>query len=125
MGEARVSDIVPAEGLPDDDEPEKPAVDASDPEQIEERARRKRITDRDKANALKAMLNLPAGREWLADVLLGPGRLFTPVVNAAYDPHATAFHDGARSLALTIHKDALRLCPEQYMVLLREHMHKM
>ncbi len=103
----------------------KPEVDASDAEQLEERKLRQKITEKAKGEALKAMLNLPAGRQWLAEVLLGPGRLFTPVVNAAYDPHATAFHDGARSLALTLHKDALRLCPEQYMVLLREHMHKM
>jgi hypothetical protein len=106
-----------------DDEPLDPD-NASDPIAIEIKARKQRITQKGQAAAVGALLKTPDGRAWLANILFGPGLLQTPTMNAAFDPYAMAWRDGARSLALTIQKEALRMCPEAYMVLLREHMPK-
>jgi uncharacterized protein YqcC (DUF446 family) len=91
---------------------ERQEFDASDRNQVRERNRELKIEAKDRESFMRAMLDTFEGRQWFAWLLLEKLGLYMQ-------------DSPARGVAIAIHKEALRLTPDQYMVCMRENRHKM
>ncbi len=74
--------------------------------------------------ALCAVLATQHGRAlmaWLLHELCG---LYRPTANAAFDPQALHFREGSRAVGLVLHDRIMDVAPDQYLVLMSEHLRK-
>lgn len=111
-----------------------PAVDDRTPEEIEADAdpnntansiavktktKTAKQREKDRAAVIGALLEQPAGREFLGWLLFDVCGLYSIAQNAAFDTNALHYREGGRVVGLMLHKLALQENPNQYMELLR------
>ncbi len=103
-------------------EPPGPDVpyNAADRRHVRAAEKAKKFRDKDKDAVLKVLLAEPNGRAWLRWLLFEVCRIDTTTANAAFDPQAMMFREGAREVGLTVYREALRLSPQGYVLLLQE-----
>jgi len=93
-------------------ESEEQPFDAGNRAMVRERNRNLLLDAKDREAFMRAMLDCFEGRAWFADLLFNMLGLFRP-------------NNPAQPAATTLHKEALRIAPDQYMVCMRENRHKM
>ena len=85
-----------------------------------EAKKRARQAERERSDVLRELLSTTQGRRFFAWLLHDTCGLYRPVANAAFDPHALHFREGARAVGQVLHDFALQEAPAQYIVLLGE-----
>lgn len=84
--------------------------------------RRKETRDHADAEVLRVILSTTQGRDWYMRLLQEVCGLHNVTANAAFDPNALHYREGARAVGLHLHREALRLVKQPYMVALAEHL---
>ena len=109
-----VEDNAPGEG-------ETP-YNAADRRQVKDKAKSKKLKERERDDVMDALLQMANGRAWLAWLLHSVCGMHNPTENGAYDSNALHYREGARAVGLALQAEALRVARANYLLLLQEHL---
>lgn len=90
---------------------------AGNPNVVERRTKSARRRQRDQDAALVALMSHQATRSWVYDLLTRCQMFQTSFSKSALE---MAFNEGARNVGLRLTADLMRLCPDDYVKMLRE-----
>lgn len=94
------------------------ADDIGDRKGVEGRKRDARLKDRERRDVLREVLQSPAGREWLWDLLE-----FCHIYGSSFATNALvmAQREGERNVGLKVLADAMAAAPDKYLEMVQEH----
>lgn len=100
-----------------EEENERP-YDASDPQAVNLARKKSSRRTADRLEMVKAMMELPRGREWMYNLLDSCFIFGNPFVPG--QPDSTAFNLGMANVGKRILQDINTAAPDQYMLMLKE-----
>jgi hypothetical protein len=95
---------------------------AADRRQVKDKAKSKKLKERERDDVMDALLQMANGRAWLAWLLHAVCGLHNPTENGAYDSNALHYREGARAVGLALQAEALRVNRKNYLAMLEEHL---
>lgn len=98
--------------------PEEPPYDASDEAQVQKRRRAAGNRAAAQKLALRKFLDMPAGRQWIWDLLES-----CHLYETSFDfqnPHATSFREGERNVGLRVLADIEKHAPQALRLMMNE-----
>ena len=90
---------------------------AADPKAVKASVKAQRSADAQRAEILRGLMSLPAGRAWVFHLLES-----CHVFQSSYtgDGLSMAFKEGERNVGLRLLSDVMSTCPDQYIQAMRE-----
>jgi hypothetical protein len=92
--------------------------DASDPKQVKKREAAQAFRESEQRKVLKELLDKPAGRAWLWDLLV-----LAHVFETSFseNPHRMAWNEGERNLGLRLLTQITTVSPDAFVQMMREN----
>lgn len=98
--------------------PEVEEEDLGNPEHVQARNRKLKLSKREAAEDLKAILASPSGRRWLWSLIARLGPFRTPF---GPDPHLSYFAGGRQNVGLELIAEITSVSPDLYALMQKEN----
>lgn len=92
-------------------------MDASDPKQVRKAAKAAKIAERQRQDTIRNLMSTIAGRAFVHDIL---SSCHTFVTSFALNALQMAFNEGERNQGLRLLGDIMQVCPDYYVLMMRE-----
>jgi hypothetical protein len=90
---------------------------AAERRHVREAARASRVADRQRQDVVASIMSLVPGRQWMLELLEGCHLFASSFTGNALE---TAFAEGERNVGLKLLADIMRVCPQQYILMVQE-----
>ncbi len=122
IGTADIEADDPNSIAPDDEDDRGTGTNAADRRQVRQRARKIKQDADERAMVLRTLLEVDAGKAFIAWLLCDVTGVFVASINADLNPQFSMHREGQRAVGLVLQQECLKASPEQYMVALRRRL---